>query len=41
LEDAGSSSKNVKDINKPIFIKFGEDKIADMNLPTSGSMTNL
>lgn len=41
LSEANSSSKNTKDLNKPIFMKFGEDRIVDMNLPSSGSMTNL
>ena len=36
-----STSKNAKDYSKPLFIKHGEDHISDMNLPTSGSMTNI
>jgi len=35
------STKNIKDASKPLFIEFGDDKVADINLPTSGSLTNL
>ena len=40
LGEQSSTSKNAKDFSKPVFIKFGEDCISDMNLPTSG-MTNI
>jgi hypothetical protein len=35
------AAKNIKDAAKPLFILFGEDRVADINLPSSGSLTNL
>lgn len=36
-----SSKPNFKEYAKPIFSLFGDDNISDMNLPSSGSMTNI
>lgn len=41
LSEPSSTAKNLKDYSKPLFVRFGDDKITDMNLPTSGSMTNI
>jgi len=42
LNDGPSSnSKNAKDVNKPIIVRFGEDRVGDMNLPSSGSLSNI
>lgn len=41
LAEPSSTAKNAKDYSKPLFVRFGDDKISDMNLPTSGSMTNI
>lgn len=32
---------NFKEFAKPVFAAFGEDKISDMSLPSSGSLSNL
>lgn len=36
-----NTKPNFKDTSKPIFAVFGEDKIQDLNLPSSGNMTDL
>jgi hypothetical protein len=36
-----ATKPNYKDFSKPLFTVFGEDNIADMSLPSSGSLSNL
>jgi hypothetical protein len=33
--------QNFKDASKPLFAAFGDDKISDLSLPTSGNLSEL